>query len=356
MLPYYLLVLAPPAISYLLCSRQQDKKRRIVMSMLLFFAGYLLLLCLRDISIGVDNRNYSHIFEQIADLKWDKLADVEMEQGFVFLNKLVSTFTEDYQLLISVISMIAVVPMAIFYVKESESSFLAIALFIGIAPFSMYFSGLRQILAIAFVFPVYYCAKHKKPLLFILLVLAAMLFHKSAFIMFIIYPIFHIKITPNKMLILAPAILFIYIFNESIFGFLLRIMGDKYEEQYGELQATGAIMMIVLFAILVFFAFVIPEEDKMEKETVGLRNMLVICLVLQLFSPVSTVAMRMNYYFLPFVPVLIPKIINRSKQQYRQVAMLATAVLVLFFVIRFFFTASTGADILQIFPYKFYFE
>ena len=191
---------------------------------------------------------------------------------------------------------------------------------------------------------------------YVVLVLAAMLFHKSAFIMFIIYPIFHIKITPNKMLILAPAILFIYIFNESIFGFLLRIMGDKYEEQYGELQATGAIMMIVLFAILVFFAFVIPEEDKMEKETVGLRNMLVICLVLQLFSPVSTVAMRMNYYFLPFVPVLIPKIINRSKQQYRQVAMLATAVLVLFFVIRFFFTASTGADILQIFPYKFYFE
>lgn len=356
MLPYYLLVFAPPAAAYLLCSRQSDKKRRAFMSMLLFFLGYLLLLCLRDITIGVDNKNYEVIFERISGLAWDRLDRVGLENGFVYLNKIVSTYFDDYQALVVAVSLIAIVPMAIFYLKKSESSFLAIALFIGVAPFAMYFSGLRQILAMAFVYPAYYFARKSKAIPFIILCALAMLFHKSAFIIFVLYPLMNFKITPKRMIAIAPLILFTYIFNERILAILLRFMDEKYSEMYGEVKETGAFMMILLFAIFTFFAFVIPDENSLDKEIIGLRNILVVCLVLQLFSPINSVAMRMNYYFLPFIPILIPKIINRAKPQYRQIAMLATWVLTIFFIVRFFYNASLSSGGLHTFPYKSIFD
>ena len=60
---------------------------------------------------------------------------------------------------------------------------------------------------------------------------------------------------------------------------------------------------------------------------------------LQCFAPVHYIAMRLNYYFIIFVPIAVPKMIKKTSKQYEQVAALANVVLTLFFA--FYFLDST---------------
>ena len=312
MLPYYLLAFIPPTISYFFCSREQDKKRRITFAIVLFFAGFICLLACRDLSIGVDNSTYKSMFELNSKLSLEEIfKNSKIEQGYALLNKIVSIISENYQFFVAIVAIISVIPIAIMYVKESESSVLTLALFLTTGIFSMYFSGLRQIIAMAFVVPAYYFTKNKKPIWFIVTVALATLFHQSAFIMLIFYPVYRTKITTKKFLFIIPAVLIGYIFNAQIFTLLLKFMGERYEDRYGVVESTGAITMIILFALFVVYSYFIVDENKFSSDDFGLRNILIICLIFQLFAPVNSVAMRMNYYFIPFIPLTIPKMANR---------------------------------------------
>ena len=53
--------------------------------------------------------------------------------------------------------------------------------------------------------------------------------------------------------------------------------------------------MLILFALFTVFAFIIPDELIIDKETTGLRNFLLLSLVLQMFAPLHSLAMRLNY-------------------------------------------------------------
>ena len=357
MLPFYFLAFGPPAIGYFFFSRRRHKKKQAVLSMILFFAGFLFMVACRDFSIGIDNVNYRTIFETLQNKGWQKFADtLDIELGFTYLNKAIAVVSVEYQVFVMVVAAISIIPVAIMYIKESESSFLTILLFLNIGIFSIYFSALRQVIAMAFIVPVYYFTKHKKLIPFILSVIAAMLFHQSAFVMFVFYPIYHAKITAKKLLFIFPAVIVAYFFNSQIFSLLIGIMGGKYEEIYGDVESTGAITMIALFAIFVIYSYFIADEDKLDADTIGLRNLLIICLIFQLFAPVNSVAMRMNYYFLPFLPITIPKMANRCKSNYSQLAWLSVGVIIGFFAIYFIYNMYTGADILRIFPYMTFWE
>ena len=72
---------------------------------------------------------------------------------------------------------------------------------------------------------------------------------------------------------------------------------------------------------------------------------------MQSFASVNSVAMRLNYYYLIFIPLLIPKVADGARTELRQLARVSTVVFVCFFFFWFFKEAYTGADILQVFPY-----
>ena len=95
----------------------------------------------------------------------------------------------------------------------------------------------------------------------------------------------------------------------------------------------------------------IPDEDKLDKETNVLRNILVLTVCIQLFAPVHSLAMRVNYYFLPFIPILITKIIKYSNKNLKIVSTVSIYFMCIGFIALFFYRAYFGEDILQVFPY-----
>lgn len=349
MVPYYVLVLTPIILSLFYQPKEENKiKRKVAIIMSIFFAIFLILLICRDISIGVDLKNYRILFNGFKGTPLSELV-AEREFGFALLNKLAFNINGEYRTLIILVAIISIIPLAIVYMKEAENPILTIALFMAVAPFAMYFSGLRQVIAMAVGVGAYYCTKHKKLIPFILMVLFAMLFHVSSFILFFMYPIYHLKIDHKKLVFAIPTGVVLLIFNAPILEFIQTFLDEQY--QY-DIEETGAYTMIVVFLIFLLICYVIPDESKLDEQTKGLRSLLVFVFLIQCFALSNNVAMRMNYYYLIFVPILIPRILNRSKLGLHQLVRLASIAMSAFFIIYYFYTAHTGADMLQLYPYE----
>ena len=126
----------------------------------------------------------------------------------------------------------------VLYMKESNHNLLTIALFMGLAPFSMFFSGLRQSIAMGIGAICYLCCKEKKPASFLLLVFLAYLFHQSAAILLLMYPMIHLRVTKKWIPLVVVVVAGCFVFRNQIFGFALRF-SDKYESRY-VISETGS--------------------------------------------------------------------------------------------------------------------
>jgi hypothetical protein len=247
---------------------------------------------------------------------------------------------------LGVVALISTIPWWVLYAKESDNAVLSIAIFVAVAPFSMFFSGIRQILAMAFVVPVWYCVKHKKWLLFALSVLLACTLHSSAWIIALILPLYYLKITKKWLFFLVPVWAGVLALNKPLFEFLVRFVG------LGEQLATetGAYTVLILLGIFTVYSFFLPDENHMDRDTRAMRNILILTVFIQCFAPVHTLAMRMNYYFLPFIPVLITRIDHRARYEMEKIANISTIVMVVFFTFWFLRGLARGGS-LGIVPY-----
>lgn len=353
----YILLVAVPLIYYGLLRVIRNSNRLIALpdggSMLnVFFGIYFLLLALRGVSVGVDVPNYLSKFQYANHLSWREwFASSSWEPGFMALTKLVSLVSDQNQVYLAVIAAVVVIPIARFYRRETEGPVLTMALFLILPMFGMFFSGLRQAVAIMFAVPAYGYTRDKKWVKFLLVVLAAMLFHQSAFILLLLYPVYHLKLPRISLIWILPLIAVIYRYSAGIFRYLLTILSRLYTDNTWEVSSTGAYSMLVLFVMLMIFSYVFIDEDSADPDLLGLRNILVLAVLLQCFASVNTLAMRMNYYFLLFLPLLIPKVIRRASGTKALVCNTANVVLCLYFITYFMNQVFSRQSGFRIFPY-----
>lgn len=350
MWPYYGMIAVSYGLSLVLLKKQyEDNDLARKLSISAFFLIWIVLLSLRDVTCGIDLVRYELKFSESAHTAWSEIWKSGEDVGYYLFQKSVRTVTSDFGIFLSLVAVLSLGGIWFFYGRESECAPLTIALLVTVAPFTMYFSGLRQVLAMAFVIPAWYCAKHKKWVWFILTVLLTFLFHRSGAVIALLYPLYHLRLSRKWVYVLPPAFLLVLMFNKPIFRFLMLLVG---EEEY-PMSDTGAYAVLILLVLLSVYSFVIPDEDQMDADTRALRNILVLAAFLQCFAPVHTLAMRVNYYFLLFIPILIPKIARRAKPVWRFTAQVSMMVMVGFFTLLFFLQGHLGDDDLHIFPYVF---
>lgn len=354
MIPYFILVIIPIMIAILEMNKKSEKNKSIV----LFFLIMFILLSLRNIKCGIDLSNYNYFFKQNSKMTFEELIrfyGINGEVLYHLLNKIISLVTNDFQIFLTIIAAICMIPIAILYKKESKNPILTIGLFLTVAPFSMFFSGLRQSIAMAIVIIAFKFIKEKKLVSYIIMILIAFEFHQSAIIMLLLYPLYHAKITKKWLIAIVPLMTMIFIFKNQIFSAIV-LLNSRYAERYNVITSTGAYSILVLLILFDIYCFVFTDKDKETKEFIGLRNFLLCATCIQFFASINTVAMRINYYILLFIPILIPMVYNNSSIKYRQIVKLATTVMCIFFISYFFINAYTSSDILNIYPYIPYWE
>lgn len=108
--------------------------------------------------------------------------------------------------------------------------------------------------------------------------------------------------------------------------------------------------MLILLFLFVIYSFVMVDARN-DTEYIGLRNILLLAFCIQLFVPISTVAMRMNYYFLTILPISIPEIARHSKIKMRQIVSFAEIIMCVFLFVYYIRDTYVSADILEMYPY-----
>ena len=353
---FYVLMLVPLAMQHFTTKSQSidyEKKNR--QSLFIFFFLLAVIVGLRHQNVGNDTRNYIYYFEQYSEKTWLELSKMSVEFGFAYFNKFVSIFTQVVNMFFLVTAFVTFAMIYITYKRLCTDSSLTIVLYVTMSTFVMAFSGIRQMLAIGLGFVAYELTRNKKLIPFILMVVLAITVHTSAFMLLFMYPIYHAKITKKWLYIVVPVITLIFVFNNQIFSTLSMLL-ETFTEYNTSKTDTGAYAMLILFVIFAVFAFLIPDEAALDKETIGLRNFLLFSLVLQMFAPLHSLAMRMNYYYIIFIPLLIPKIIKARSERWGQIAIFARHIMVVFFLVYFFYNAYVGDNNLHVFPYKFFWE
>ena len=366
MIPYTLLLLVPLLFSFVMFYRQDGKTiaaiggcRKVTSNscvLPVFFFGLTVVLSIRSVNIGTDIANYKYYFNRISNLEFQNLDRIDMEYLFVLLTWLISRITSEYQLYLAIIAVLTVLPTARFYSEDREHSFLKIVLFMNMSNFVLLFSGLRQSIAIGVGILAYKYVRKKQPLRFLLMTAVACGFHHSAFMISLLYPLYYAKFKKKHLWYVIPSIILVFVLNRPIFsiavGVLSLISSDKYTMS---MSSTGAYTMLMLFAAFAVFSYVIPDEKAMDQETLGMRNFLLAAVVLQGFAPIHTLAMRMNYYFIAFIPVLIPKILKNAKKFPNNVVRMIKICFIAFFSAYYLYTTyvscKTGISALDTYPF-----
>lgn len=344
MIPYFLLLL----FSFLFCfvAKTNEKHKYIIGAgetvsqnnfavPIFFFIVWLLLAC-RSVDVGIDTSVYKQMFDFYSKQSFAYLFNDDPEPLYRLLNWLVGRFTDDFHIYLAIVAAITVIPIYVLYKQDRRHSYLKIVLFANLSVFVMLFSGLRQAIAMSIGLIAYSFVKKKKLIAFLITVIIAMGFHTSAFMLFAMYPLYYLRLKKKHIYIIVPLIAIVYIFNKPIFGVLFDIM-TLFETRFDEIAMsnTSAMTMIIVFVAFTLFAYIIPDDENVDAEFIGLRNYLLLATLLQCFTPLHTLAMRMNYYYILFVPIIIPKVVEHTSVRWKQVAKVAEIVLCVFFTLYF---------------------
>lgn len=373
MLPYFLLIVIPILFSHICLTTEnkqfngikirkpvffisiRNRRNNCNLALSVFFIVLFFVLALRDETIGRDLNNYKFIFETTRYKSFDNLFTYEPEMLYYLLNWIVARIYDDFQFFLAVVAAITIIPIAVTYCKDTAYPYLKIILFLNMSTFIVLFSGLRQSIAFSIGMIAYKYVKEKKFVKFLLFVLIAFGFHYSAFMLLFMYPLYHLKIQKIQALFTIPVIALIFILNKPIFSIFLSFI-TEYEDKYGqEIKTTGAYGMLLLFIIFAVFSFVITDEKKVSPELMGLRNFMLMAIVVQCFAPIHTVTMRLNYYYIIFIPMLLPKALQAASIKWRKVANIGLCIMCAFFTFYFLFNTytsyKTGISTLDTVPY-----
>lgn len=357
MLAYVLLVGIPIAYFGILLALKNTHKLKEVpyknSVLIVFFVFFFGMLLLRNPVVGVDTKRYLDVFSQAHLYTWGEWFEARSsEVGFAIFTKLVRSVTSSEMVYLGLVAAIILWPISWLYYKESKEPILTMLLFLILPLFGMFFSGFRQSIAIALTVPAYCFVRRREKVKFVLVVLLAMLFHQSAAIVFLLYPVYHMREIKRKaVILLIPIVALCYLYSDVLYFFFLTFAGDFYQERYASLSATGAYAMLFLFIALLVFSFLFRDENLVDEELVGMRNILILSVLLQCFTSVSQFAMRMNYYFLLFLPLLIPRVIWQTSGKNAYTCKIADYVFCIYFLYYFLSKSYAQESFFQIYPY-----
>lgn len=328
------------------------------------FACILLiaLFALRHPSMGNDlgyGYFYGYLgqFKYISEKSWISVFTeqfLQYERAYILLNKLIGIFTVDNQIFLLVITAIALIPIFYYIYKNSDDVVLSTIIFMGIPVFEMYFSGLRQVIAIGIVALSIKYIESKKLSKFILIIFIASLFHSSAWIFLIAYPIFYIKSTDLVKTFSTLALPIIYVLRYYLF----EIFSSLFRENATP-DDNGAIMLFLVFTAVYIFLLIFSDEN--DTVQVGLRNLFWVACACQAFAGVYSIAMRVGYYFMMSLPILLPRVLAFQKKK-SEIDKERDSSYVLMYIIIFAAFVIFGLYTLKVgtwsksFPYYFYWQ
>lgn len=306
-----------------------SKKRRnseifLKITMILF----TLISAFRSYNVGTDSRMYIGEFFKVEEILFSDIGTLRLEKGYITLYKIIDIFTNNYQWVFIVTSIIINYSMYKFIKKYSENYAFSSLLYFSLNIYFAYMCIIRQGIALAIILLGFDYIINKKYLTFLLLCLFASLFHTSAIIMIILIPLrmLNFKATLNNVLLISVcgSVISILI-SKPIFMIFANLLTDynKYigHSIYFEKSLITAPLYTIFNFILLIMPFIIFKKEKMEailKENRDINFIVLILCVATIISAASiniSILSRLFYYLNIFNIIYVTNLIEKSKNK-----------------------------------------
>lgn len=348
----YLIIFLLPVIFYYKGSK--DKAQEVTF-MAIYLAFLAIFVGISDMFGGYDRYIYGEVFDSIADvttshLDYDKEGVFDFfkgESGYIWINIIISWFTENRYIFILVFTLIIYFLLFISLKRYVTNYSFALILFLGLW-FYFSFTYLRQVMGATVAWLAINYIIERNFLKFFIVWFIAWSIHKSAIIFFPIY-FLPIRKFPPKLIIRVMALTLILGFT-PIPNFLFSSYGDNsIVEQRTDYNASGGIR-IEYFTEAVFFLYFILKNYKFvqnKTQNILLLNMaLVFCMIL-LFFIRSDNGGRLSWYYVIGIIVTLSNIANLADNK-------KNISIILIFVSLFLFLRvyNSWQNYLNLYPYK----
>ena len=201
---------------------------------------------------------------------------------------------------------------------NSEDYGLSWIIFICLGSMTFAMNGMRQAMAMSICLLAYTYAKNKKPIKFLLIVLIAILFHKSALLFLIVYFVVNMKhgFKSTSLLVIGTAMFF------SLADRLVFMYGDVVGEYY-EIESfdSGGIITLAIYVIAIVLTLIVNVSlNNDDKAPFHLLALSVLGCALYCSRYLSTqIYERISYYFLYFLMLLLPSVFKKISAKERTI-------------------------------------
>ena len=282
------------------------------------FAVLFLYSALRDPSLSGDLKSYVSRFDGYSSYSFNQIISL-YDSGiksptYHVLGWIFSRVFPYSQAWVAFLAAIYLIVVSVIIFTESEKPVLSYIMILSLGFFAFSLTGMRQTVAMAITTLAFYAIRDRKPIRFVLLVLFASLFHASAIIFIIIYPLARRKLGLLHLAIVG-GMFSLFFFGQSLVREWIAIaFEDSYLSGYAKHEATLTVSGFVIQAVMFVFALsyyrrVIAKNAN----AIILFNLCFIGLMFQLFSSMVAEAFRVSMYFSFFNILLIPLCINAEK-------------------------------------------
>ena len=239
--------------------------------------------------------------------------------GGEYLYTLLNLLSPSFYVLIAVTSAVFVLCVYRLIKTNVDSRYVWVGTFIFIVNpqlFLVNLSALRQCLAMLCFIPAVYFASKRKPILYILLIAAAAMFHKSAWILLPVY-IFCSERKPKRLL---TALILIGVFGvtflfdvQEIAEAVVALFNDKNYIHYVTQDMSNTLRATLLTSVL--FVYVLVNLHRLEKLHLVFGKMYLLATIFGILAYQISMFTRVQMYFDLFSVVTLPAILCKVNQE-----------------------------------------
>lgn len=291
-------------------------KLKYIRKILLFVL--ILLSSFRGSEIGIDTKNYIKIFQLV---KLTEIKNINMEYGYLLINKMVSIFTQNEIYLFLVLNCIIFILVSKFIKYFSLNYDLSLLIYYCFYYFNYNFNLVRQTVCFSIIcYSLIYLSKNKIIKFYILLFIASTI-HFSALTLIpfgFLYKRFFKKSVQIYIIIL------VIILNLSIkkifekISELIPYLNNKLISSYGiynvEVSKLGMILRVIIFCYCLYLLFVEYKTIKL-KEKIPLIVYIYGFYLLMIFQDIGYLGVRIALLYKGMDIIIYTYIIKKKNQK-----------------------------------------
>lgn len=302
----------------------------------------------RSIDMGNDTKVYVKYFNIFAREGINSQRTFEI--GYQILNVIFSKISNDPHIFLIIMASIMYLFTGIYIYKYSKNILVCTCLFFCTC-FTLYFSMLRQGIAMIIALYAYQMMKKNRKIIAIILVLLAISFHTSAIVMFLLF--LKDKLFRKKSIVVLMTLFFCFLSASGIFNKIFLAILPRYNHYFfGQYAFSGWLAVSYSLIRNLIIYILIDKNIKSDSNSSVVRMNFILLLMFTAFGYSVNLFTRAGEYFYLIAIVELVNIIQYGTNMKNRKFWLATICIVS--LIMFNVTLIYRPNWNHLYPYKFW--